>query len=101
ALQPQRSHAREELVELLWPGAPIDAGRNRLRQALATLRRLLEPPGGDGAPVIVADRAGMRLNAGAVNCDAVDFERAFRERRHADARALYRGELMPGHYAEW
>jgi DNA-binding SARP family transcriptional activator len=44
ALQPQRCHAREELIDLLWPEAELEVGRNRLGQALSTLRRLLEPP---------------------------------------------------------
>src|SRR5881628_2789450 len=32
AMQPQRRHAREELIELLWPDVELDVGRNRLRQ---------------------------------------------------------------------
>ena len=31
ALWPDRTPAREELVELLWPGVAIGAGRHRLR----------------------------------------------------------------------
>ena len=31
AMYPSLRHSREELVELLWPGVPIEAGRNRLR----------------------------------------------------------------------
>ena len=42
ALEPQRRHAREELIDLLWPDVDLDVGRNRLRQVLSTLRRLLE-----------------------------------------------------------
>ena len=45
ALAPGRAHAREELVELLWPGVLPEVGRNRLRQTLSTLKALLEPPG--------------------------------------------------------
>ncbi len=101
ALRPQQVHAREELAGLLWPGAPADAARNRLRQALSTLKRLLEPPGHDGPPVLLADRQGVRVNEAAIACDALDFERCVRLGRPADARALYRGELMPGHYEEW
>jgi len=101
ALAPQRMHPREELIELLWPGAALEAGRNRLRQALSTLKRLLEPPGSEAPPAITADRAGLRLNAEAFDCDALEFEAAFRLRRHAAARALYRGELMPGFYDDW
>jgi len=101
ALQPRRSHAREELIELLWPGVDIDAGRNRLRQALFSLRQLLEPPDEVGAPVLLADRAGVRVVDGALDCDVLQFEQALREGRHAHAAALYRGELLPGHYDEW
>jgi DNA-binding SARP family transcriptional activator len=43
ALQPDRRHAREELIDLLWPEVELEVGRKRLRQALSTLRRLLEP----------------------------------------------------------
>ena len=45
ALAPERAHAREELIELLWPGVALDIGRNRLRQALSTLKGILEPAG--------------------------------------------------------
>lgn len=101
ALFPQRSHAREELIELLWPGVALDVGRNRLRQTLFTLRQLLEPPGPVAAPVLLADRQGVRVVAGALDCDAIRFEAAVRAGRYAEALALYGGELLPGHYDEW
>ncbi len=101
AMFPSRRHSREELVELLWPGVEIEAGRNRLRQTLFALRALLEPPSAVPRPVIVADRASIAAVDGAIECDAVEFERAVREGRHAEALALYRGELLPGHYEEW
>jgi predicted ATPase len=101
ALFPRRQHPREELVELLWPGVDIDVGRNRLRHALSTLKRLLEPPGVEPGSVLAADRRGVQLAPGAMACDALDFERCVRERRHADARRLYRGELLPGYYEDW
>ncbi len=100
-LLPRRDHPREELIELLWPGVEIGAGRNRLRHALSTLRRLLEPPGRAGASVLLADRLTVRLNAEAVGCDALDFEHCMREGDFAQARALYRGDLLPGFYDEW
>ena len=47
-----RLHAREELVELLWPDDP-DTGRHKLSVALSSLRQELEPPGvPDGAILI-------------------------------------------------
>jgi predicted ATPase len=101
ALRPQQVHAREELADLLWPGAPAEAARNRLRQALSMLKRLLEAPGHEGPPVLLADRHGVRVNEEALGCDALDFERCLRAGRVEEARALYRGELMPGHYEEW
>jgi len=101
ALYPQRRHAREELIELLWPGVELDVGRNRLRQTLFTLRQVLEPPGPMPAPVLLADRAGIGVVPGALECDVVQFEAALRAGDAAHARALYRGELMPGFYDEW
>jgi len=38
ALEP-RMHARETLIEWLWPDAEFEAGRNRLSGALSVLRR--------------------------------------------------------------
>lgn len=100
ALAPQRAHPREELVELLWPGVALDVGRNRLRQTLSTLKRLLEDDAPGPAP-IEADRQHIRLRAGSLTCDATEFERLARSGAAAQARALYGGELMPGHYEDW
>ena len=102
ALAPQRAHAREELIELLWPGVELDVGRNRLRQALSTLKSLLEPAGAAPRQVVLqADRQHVRVVDGTLRCDAVDFEHAARTGRIDEAQALYRGELLPGLYDEW
>jgi predicted ATPase len=101
ALWPARLHAREELVELLWPGVEGAVGRNRLRQLLSSLRALLEPPAAAPAPVLLADRMGLRLVPGALACDVTAFEAALRQGQAAAALAWYGGELMPGHYDEW
>ena len=100
AMAPANAHAREALVELLWPGVALDVGRNRLRQVLSTLKSLLDGPG-EGSAVLRADRQTVRLGPGMVACDVVDFETALREGRHEQARALYRGELLPGFYDDW
>jgi predicted ATPase len=100
ALWPARTHAREELIELLWPGVDLTVGRNRLRQALSTLRSLLEPAGLGLGAVIVADRLALRLAPGALTCDAEQFDALCRT-QPARALALYAGELMPGFYDEW
>ena len=102
ALAPQRAHGREELIELLWPGVALDVGRNRLRQALSTLKSILEPASRVPAqPVLQADRTQVRVVGGALACDVAEFERAVRSGHAAAARALYRGELLPGFYEEW
>jgi predicted ATPase len=102
ALEPLRAHPREELIELLWPGVAIDVGRNRLRQALSTLKSILEPAGAaDTRPVLLADRTQVRVAQGALACDALGFERHVRAGRAASALELYRGELLPGFYDEW
>ena len=99
ALAPERAHSREELIELLWPGVDLDVGRNRLRQVLSTLKTALEA--GASTPVISADRQTVRVAPGTLSCDAVLFEAAWRGGRVEQARALYRGELMPGFFDEW
>ena len=100
ALAPDRSQSRELLVELLWPGVTLAVGRNRLRQLLSTLKHLLDAPGETGT-VLLADRRSIRLQPGALHCDANAFEAALRTGRLDQARALYRGELLPGFYDDW
>ena len=65
ALWPEQAHAREELVDRLWPGVTLAVGRNRLRQALSTLKSLLEPAGALHSPVIDSDRHCVRVLPGA------------------------------------
>ena len=112
AFFPRRTHPREELADALWPDADRDAGRNNLKQSLAILRRLLEPPGTPASGVLIADRAGVRLNPAAITTDVADFEAALRDAARlpdASARAqclrqagaLYQGELLPGFYDDW
>ncbi len=102
ALAPQRAHGREELIELLWPGVALAVGRNRLRQALSTLKSILEPASRMPAqPVLLADRTHIRVVEGAISCDAVLFEQHARAGHAAQALALYGGEFLPGFYDEW
>jgi DNA-binding SARP family transcriptional activator len=101
ALWPDRMHPREELVELLWPGVGLSVGRNRLRQALSTLKALLETRGAGAGTVLVADNLGIRVVPGALACDVRDFQRCLRAGDGPAAELLYRGDLMPGHYDDW
>lgn len=99
AVQPGRAYGREELIDLLWPDAELDVGRNRLRQALSTLRRLLEPP---GAPeVLRVDRVSASLLPAHVTSDVALFDALCRQQAAPQALAVYLGEFMPGHVDEW
>jgi predicted ATPase/DNA-binding SARP family transcriptional activator len=107
-----RSHPRDALVELLWPEDDPDTGRHKLRNALSSLRRQLEPPGASAGAVIVSNRTDVQLNPAAVDTDVAAFERACAAAGRAsseierallreEAVGLYRGELLPGQYDDW
>ncbi len=109
---PQRSHAREEIADRFWPDDALESGRAKLRLALASLRRQLEPPGILTGTVLFADRTCLRLNAHSIETDVAAFEadiRAGDKAQDWDAqiasweRAVlrYGGDLLPGDYEEW
>ena len=101
ALAPDRAHAREELIELLWPGVALDVGRNRLRQALSALKSLLEPPGPQRMPVLTADRYVVRVVPDALYCDARELARRVHAGEPLPPGLCGEGELMPGFYDQW
>jgi predicted ATPase/Tfp pilus assembly protein PilF len=97
---------------MLWPDADPAAARDRLSQALVWLRRHLEPDGVPRGSVLVTDRLTVQLPPTHITTDVADFEAALAAARKAEtpsarkaafARAVeaYRGELLPGHYADW
>jgi len=97
----------DELVDALWPEAPLGRGRNRLRNVLNRLRR--------AAGDTVIRRGELLTLAEGVTCDAIVFDqtsRAALEARPRDAEqaealarsavASYGGELLPDSvYEEW
>jgi predicted ATPase/DNA-binding SARP family transcriptional activator/uncharacterized protein HemY len=108
----QRSHPREELIELLWPECDPAVGRDRLSTDLSSLRRQLEPPGIPTGAVLRADRSTIGLNAAAVTTDVGEFDAALasasrarneleREQWLREAVERYQGELLPGYFEEW
>ncbi len=101
ALEPERDHGREELIDLLWPDVALDIGRNRLRQGLSALRSVLEPSGVLASSVLLADRRTVRLVPGAVSCDVDAFRHALGRGDRVVAAQLYRGDLLPGFFDEW
>ena len=108
----QRSHRREQLIELLWPEGEPQAAHTNLRVLLRLLRRQLEPPGVPAGSVLVADRTAVRLNPEAITTDVAEFHAALQAAQHVGgsteqtellARAVerYQGELLPGYFEDW
>lgn len=101
ALHPNTRHPREVLADRIWPDAPLESARNRLKQALASLRRVLEPPTVSPGSVLDADRAAVGLRAGAFCVDVDEFRSLVSAGDFAAAALVMRGELLPGFYDEW
>lgn len=111
AYKPGAVHARDVLVDMLWPGSPPAAGKSNLRAVLASLRKQLEPAD-LGVAVIDADRLVARVIPGAIGSDAALFDAELTAAAGAGsdaermaclerAAAAYGGELMPWHYHNW
>jgi predicted ATPase/DNA-binding SARP family transcriptional activator len=107
-----RRHPREVIIEMLWPHAEPNAGRQSLSQALSALRHRLEPPGVPAGAVIIADRLTVQLNPAAITTDAAEFENALRaaaqaQDRHRRIQSLitavevHRDEFLSGFYQDW
>lgn len=101
SLFPGIRHSREVLMDRIWPEASETAARNRLKQALSSLRRQLEPPGVEPGTVFMADRNSIELRSEAVSCDVLELKGAVKRGDFALAASLLKGELMPGFYDEW
>ena len=110
ALYPRQAHAREELADLFWPDAEPQIGRNRLKQEISTLRRILEPEGEPYGSVLQANRNLIGLREGTVQTDAGEFESLVAQAAAkpgnrlillAQAANMAGGELLPGFYEDW
>ncbi len=114
AFHADRSHTRETLCDLLWPDEPPQTARARLRVALTSLRRQLEPPGVPAGSVIRSDgNEWVALAGAAVTTDVVEVERALETLADTAAGedawlaagrtlvARYREPLLPGFYEDW
>lgn len=111
AMHPGKHFLRETVAELLWPEGDPRAVRNRLNQAVSSLRRILHRPD-SGVGVLEANHQHLRLAAQNVSTDVSDFYESCRlARGNIDAFArenwlrraydLYRGELLEGFYDDW
>lgn len=85
-------HRRDSLLALFWPELDQEHARAALRQALHGLRRAL------GEAAIESRGEEIRLSEQGVWCDAVAFDAAVENGRHAEALQLYRGSLLDGFF---
>src|SRR5262245_23867214 len=95
ALSAGQQHPRDKLATLLWPDVEDRQARQSLRQALLALRQVL---GGAPRGVLIEDEA-VGLDAGALDVDVADFERAVADGSLSalhEAARLYRGDLLEG-----
>ncbi len=90
----ERTHTRDELVEMFWPRAMPPAGRQSLSQALSELRRRL------GARTLVANLDSVRLVPARCTSDVADFARAIGRARRARGAARRRWLERAVHVAE-
>jgi serine/threonine-protein kinase len=93
AATPCRFHRRDSLVALFWPELDQEHARAALRQALYGLRR----PLGEEALGSRGDEE-VGLDVSRFWCDAIAFDDAVADGRHADALELYRGDLLEGFF---
>ncbi len=111
ACPPGRPRQREELAGILWPDAEFHAGRNRLSQAVAWLRRTLAPGAPRTTPILDCNRLSVTLNAHCVRVDVIAYENAAfialntegdeRTQLLKNAAVLYGGDLLPTLYDDW
>jgi len=96
-----KGQSREALADRLWPEADLTTARNRLKQTLASLRRLLEPPGVQRESVFIANRDTIALQPGSISSDYQEFIAAFQSQNHSAIQQIAREEFLPGIYDEW
>jgi DNA-binding SARP family transcriptional activator len=103
ALNRRADVARDRLVELLWPGAEVERGRDNLKAALWSIRRSLREAGIDADGCVRADRSVVRWLP-ETEIDVERFEAlAARGESASDAEAvaLYAGDFLEGDYDDW
>ncbi len=112
ALHKGRSFPREFIAELLWPDGDPTAIRNRLNQAVSSLRRQLHPPGSDPGYVIDADHSKISINPKTITTDVEGFLVAIKKAQESEneeeeipsfetAVESYGGDFLDGYYEEW
>lgn len=111
-LHPGRRFSRDAVASMLWPDGDSIAIRNRLNQAVSSLRRQLHPPGTSKNFLLVADHHHIGLDNTVVSSDVAEFIQASQAALAAEdpakaaelrrfAADLYRGPLLDGFKDDW
>jgi DNA-binding SARP family transcriptional activator len=89
--RPGQPQSRDTLIELLWSEDDAARSRHSLSQSVSLVNKTL------GCEAVVSTtKDEMVLREGVVWADVAEFERCAAQRRHRDARALWRGNLLEG-----
>ena len=110
ALNPNRPHTRDILIETIWGDSDIIDARTRLRQEIMRLKALFETCGASSSPLLIS-RETCQLQPGTL-VDVSAFEQAcWQGARDTDsmrkciaygeAAALYGADLLTGYGAQW
>ncbi|HEY5596556.1 MAG TPA: hypothetical protein VIL47_04765, partial [Candidatus Bipolaricaulota bacterium] len=90
-LYPRMDHSRERLIDLFWPEIPLDKADNNLRQAIHTLRPVVEAGDISRGSILMAKQGLVRLELPeSVSFDVQQFERKLKEglRLSGEAKAV-------------
>jgi DNA-binding SARP family transcriptional activator len=110
ALTSKHCMHREQLMELLWPGAEIEDARNSLRQILHLTRQILKLEDNANLDILIDHNGWLCLTSeGQAWVDTEAFEAAATKCRRSEDEAacqtalhLYKGELLPeDRYEDW
>ncbi|MGN6171980.1 MAG: ATP-binding protein [Streptosporangiaceae bacterium] len=111
AAHPRHALHREQIIDILWPGADAESALNSFGKALHAARRAFEPelPRRQGSTYLRLEDSMLALDMEHVAIDADRFEQLAQDSlRRRDvpvferALAVYRGELLPeDRYEDW
>lgn len=90
ALAPGGVRSREHLIGMLWPEMDAARARHLLNVAVHEIRRAI------GDAILVSQGQALRLEVGAMQVDALAFERSLDHGDPSAAVALYTGEFLEG-----
>ena len=103
AIHPGRQHTREELCDLLWPEADLEAARTNLRTALANLRKTFSEE-----LILTQGYTHVQLNTNLFTTDVKQFEDKLKQAKsnqssilYQEALTLYKGPFLPNCYDSW